>query len=425
MRRWIILICAWCLITAVSAQDQSPPYFVEVEVSNATPFLSEQIIYTVRFFDSVGNSSSAYVAPTFEGFWHVDLGITNQYSEVRGDQTYTVTSISTVLFANRIGAIEIPSPEIRLTASANEPQRSLASEPITINVQVIPDSDRSPTFSGLVGILQMDAILDDIRHREGEPFILTLTLTGTADLERLAFPAVFDEWRTVVGPSNYQHEFDGRILLGTRTLELRLYPPETGRLVLPAITIEYYDPSVGEYGFVATAPRDVEIVASGVSDSQPAASLNRLMPRLRIPNYDGILLVSSGLLFLIPGSGLVGVSIWRRTRRYRELTRRMQQHRQAMKIASRRLQGMEGQNKAINPDSVQYVVVDFVKSFYHLNDDIRWEGIEDQIPAHAQARFIQVKEIVHELKFASSYAHATDTMDRLQRALTQWDATVR
>lgn len=181
--------------------------FVKAEVSNSSPYVNEQIIFTFKFYTSVQISNPVYNAPDFSNFIFEDLGAVNSYQESVGGKNYVVSEIKTSLFPQRSGECIIPLAMVRvdvLTQKSNrgrssmfgmfeeyQPQR-LQTEEIKFNVKPLPTYDNKDIpFSNLVGDFKVDSSLGKSSLNVNDSTTLTVTVQGYGNLKAGSVAAQF------------------------------------------------------------------------------------------------------------------------------------------------------------------------------------------------------------------------------------------
>lgn len=136
------------------------------------------------------------------------------------------------------------------------------SEPLALEATPLPEDGKPKDFSGLVGRPRLETFIDVRDAAVNEPFTLSLRITGVADAERApapdlkkipAFTASFrlgpdEPTRTVIG--------------GATVIRYELRPRNFRVNEIPSIALSYFDPDLGAYQTVASAPLPLRVLAS-------------------------------------------------------------------------------------------------------------------------------------------------------------------
>ena len=260
--------------------------FVEAEISNKNPYVGEQLLYTIRFYTLVPAQNVQLKTPNFEGFVQESMGDSKSYQKVVNGQAWQVSELQWALSPMSAGAMTIAAP--RLTAEFlvsarpssrsifddpffsmgqlfREPrQRTLAGEPVTLEVKPVPQEGKPADFSGLVGSFQIALQSSNHEVEAGQSTTFTITVKGNGDLRTLSdlkwqTPPdikVYDDQpvlKTVPTPNG---------LTGTKTFRKAIVPLKAGDLTLPPVTLNFFDPKLGEYKTLDTGAIPIKILPS-------------------------------------------------------------------------------------------------------------------------------------------------------------------
>ncbi len=317
-------------IPSAFAQDGQGDVYVEASVDNANPYIGQQIIYKFKLYDAVGLSNPLYQPSDFEGFWRVDIGVISQTVEQINGRQYTVTTIATALYPTQSGEATIKPSSVVLPETVFRPKTTLTTQPLFINVQALPDG-KPADFGGAVGQFDISAVLDRQSANQGEPITMTLSVSGTGNIEQLPPPPSPQKWRTTVTAGNYSSELQNGIIVGKRDYQIVFFPTATGKQALPPITLNYFDPDAGVYRSVGTAPVDIEVQGDASNTYEqpsfsPEASLKLKSVSSLIVNNR--LSIGSLILLLLLPLAVVFISFlwqWTKTKRQRQHIRIRQQ----------------------------------------------------------------------------------------------------
>jgi hypothetical protein len=261
--------------------------FVAAEVDNRNPYIFEQITYTFRFYRRVKVAGARLTgSPDFEGFIKEDLGKEKEYQKIINGQKYIVTEIKQALFPAKTGDLEISPSTLQCDVvvkrrrqrgffndpffddsffgfSKTEP-KILRTSPIKVTVIPLPEKDRPPNFSNLVGDFQLVSELSKNRIEVGESTTLTLTLTGkgnfktsqSINLEALAYFKVYDDKPT------FEPKISSGRIGGKLVVKKALVPTKEGSLKIPGVVVPYFDPIQGQYKVTRAKPLFIEVIAA-------------------------------------------------------------------------------------------------------------------------------------------------------------------
>ncbi len=264
----------------VVAADQaatSRDYFLTATVSDRSPFVGEQVLYTWRFYRRVDVANARLVTLEFGDLVSEDLGDVREYETTQNGVQYVVSEIRKALFPQRPGQAVIPPSEMSCQVAAQTRRRrrsvfddffdrremvpkTLRTAPIELDVRALPDPPAG--FSGLVGDFDVTSSMSKTELKVGESATLALTLSGTGNAQMLSEPQLPDLSAFKVYDDKPSAALDrsGDRLSGRKTYRKALVPLQPGAQGIPGIELVYFDPSAEVYRTRATA--DIEVVVS-------------------------------------------------------------------------------------------------------------------------------------------------------------------
>ena len=264
-------------VPSAHAQPQGgEPLFVTASVDNDRPYLGQQITYTFKIFQStelrLSSQEVLYEWPAFAGFWNTQSVDQADYSETIGSHEYRIVELRVRLFPSVVGTVVIDPAALSVSAGTTGVQSVL--EGPSVAVEVLPLLEGAPSgFTGAVGRFRISAEVDATTGEANEPLSLAVAVSGEGNIEALPDPAwpEFDGFRVIQSPADPDSDVVAGQITGIRTYELVLVPEEAGELTIPPIGYTHFDPELGEYVEVATAPI-VVLVAD--ADGMPAVPPN-------------------------------------------------------------------------------------------------------------------------------------------------------
>ena len=248
--------------TPTSRRLVGQDYFIDAEVDNETPYLGEQVIFTVSFYESGGFAGrQRYRPPDFTGFWNAQNAQRRTYSTLTAGRRYTVTELKSVLFPTVVGDVVI-EPAIMDVATIffRSSRTPYASASIPMTVKPLPPGAPA-SFTGAVGSYEISASVDTNYVSSSDPVTLTVVLSGQGNLDALPEPAWPDmpAWRVFDNRAETATFISDDKLSGTRTYQRVLIPEFTGFLDVPPIEYAYFDPTEERYLVVSTEPITVTV----------------------------------------------------------------------------------------------------------------------------------------------------------------------
>lgn len=250
------------------------------------------------------------------GLWTKDLRTPGQpQREFIGNRAYRVQEFQRAFFPLAPGNYVIPPARldyrVRRSFRADTETRSLVSDSLELVVLPLPLEGQPANFSGAVGTLSISARLQPATVPAGEATALVVEIEGTGNLEAIPAPALPE----IVGvdifpPAEEAHiDIDQGTIRGVKRFTWIMIPRTTGRVEIPALEYDYFDPSLHRYQTASSDP--LTLVSTGgdgaPANNTPANILRDLKPepagdaRRRVPAAPLLaLLLAAPLLALVP-----------------------------------------------------------------------------------------------------------------------------
>jgi hypothetical protein len=190
----------------------------------------------------------------------VDLG----RQPVRG-RSFRVLELSRSFVATRSGQLDFPQSWLefghvrRRAFSEQRETYHVGTGAFSLEVRRLPEEGRPPEFSGGVGRFEVSAEVDRRDIDLGESLKLTVDWTGEANLEFFELPGparleAFADFR-VYGTTNERFYGDRRRVV------YDLAPKSADVLEVPPLPLSVFDPELGAYTVVETAPIPIRVRA--------------------------------------------------------------------------------------------------------------------------------------------------------------------
>ncbi len=258
------------ILEASATPRESSALFITAKVSNESPYVGEQLIYTWRFYRRVQVQNAQLSTPfEFDGFLVEDLGEIKEYNTTRGGQKFLVSEIKKALFPQEQGPLTIPGSRLECEVVIRSGRgffsrgraegRVLSSPPLSVGVRPLP---AAPTaFSGLVGDFEIRSRISKRELQVGESTTWKLTVSGTGNVRMIGEPRLpsLSQFKTYDEKPASSIDRSGRKLKGARSYTKALVPLEAGELAVPAVRLTYFDPEAGSYRTASTAPVSLSV----------------------------------------------------------------------------------------------------------------------------------------------------------------------
>ena len=274
--------------------------FLRVIPSKKSAYVGEQVVLTYKLYTKVGVSSvSLSKMPAYAGFWTKDVsdnnGTLRQSSEYVNGIEYTTAEIQKVIVVpQRSGKLTIDPMTMECVAQVrtersnsrgmdpfeaffNDPffnrnivnvKKELSSQPFTLDVKSLPENGKPASFAGAVGNYNFKSEIDKTELSTNEAVTITLTVSGTGNVELLqmpepVFPPDFEVYDPKVSTTT---NVGSQGLNGTKKAEYLAIPRRAGTFTIPSIEFSYFNPSSETYQTVSTEPYEIKVEKGFGSD---------------------------------------------------------------------------------------------------------------------------------------------------------------
>ena len=274
--------------------------FLRVIPSKKSAYVGEQVVLTYKLYTKVPVSSvSLSRMPSYAGFWTKDIsdnsGTLKQSSEYINGIEYTSAEVNKVVIVpQRSGKLTLDPMLLECIAQVrternnsrsmdpfdvffNDPffnrnivnvKKELTSQSITLEVKNLPENGKPASFAGAVGNYNFRSDIDKTELSTNEAVTITLTVSGTGNVELLQMPTpVFPPDFEVYDPKiTTSTDVNSQGLTGTKKAEYLAIPCRAGSFTIPAIEFSYFNPSNESYQTLSSEPYEIQVEKGTGSD---------------------------------------------------------------------------------------------------------------------------------------------------------------
>lgn len=234
-----------------SLTDDTPTAMLRVQVSNEKPYINEQVIYTVKLYNSRQLMDAAYQPPSMKEGLLIPIGKEKQYQVVENGYTYSVDEQQYAIFPQKSGEVSITPPIFKAMTYESEPQQiTVKAEPLTLRVRPVPSQLNQQHW-----LPAKQVILSDTFDQNRPQLLEGSTLTRTVVLDVVGLPAqLFPKLQfsstdafsvysdTPVEKNTYR---DGE-LLGSTQIKATYLLNHSGNIRIPAIQLPWFNTVTGK-----------------------------------------------------------------------------------------------------------------------------------------------------------------------------------
>ena len=268
----------------VSGED----LFLRVIPSKKSKFVGEQEVLDILLYTktNIGNRYSITKGVSCSGAWvkedyYSKLKPKSKNEFVNGIE-YAVGEVGRIVVVpQRTGTIDVSSMTMVLDALVRikrEPSpmdvylggplyyekwitKEVSSNSVAINVKSLPENSKPVSFAGAVGNYKFTSSIDKTELSTNEAVTITLTVSGTGNIELLQMPQpVFPPDFEVYDPKiSMTTDVTAQGITGTKKAEFLAIPRRAGKFSIPAIGFSYFNPNSESYQTLLSEPYELTV----------------------------------------------------------------------------------------------------------------------------------------------------------------------
>ena len=256
--------------------------FIDNLISNSSPFINEQIIYTFKIYHRVQVTNLNFSAPDFKGFMAKPIKPNKMYRENIEGLLFNVTEVSYILIPIKEGKIKIEGAELHFGIVLQNAQNSFFSDPffgrmrvqrkvlnaktLELNVKKLPPYKKN--FSQIVGKIAIDVNIDKKKIKAGESVTLSIKIEGSGNLMdiedvKVALPKSFKIYKDTPEENINLTEAG---YSGTKIFRFAIVPLKSGSFTIKPIEVSFFDIVEKKYKLLKSDPITLFVKKADVKD---------------------------------------------------------------------------------------------------------------------------------------------------------------
>lgn len=324
--------------TAAVKDPSQQTLFLEAQADSQAPFIQSQVRFTVRLFYREPILEGGLDVPDVEDAIIERLGEDVAYSTTRYGKRYSVFERRYVLFPQRSGTLTIPPIGFEGRIRTTDDWRfglglrlgrrvRLSSEPVTLQVRPRPTSYSGKHWLPTPQLtLRENWPAESPRLKVGEPLTRTLILEAKGlTAAQLPTPRIPEQpnIRLYADQPVIETRQVGDAIVGHREERIAIIPTESGELVLPEMTLTWWDTDTNQERIARLPARTVTVLPAveaaspltpaAQSSQQPDVNTTRQSDELPSPSLQDVFW--PGVSAVLLGLWLLTLLIWWRTKR--------------------------------------------------------------------------------------------------------------
>lgn len=258
--------------------------YLEVDAQPRSPYVQQQVIFTVRLVSAVVTADERMTEPSLQGGEAVveQLGDRNIYTVQRGNRTLRVIESSYAIFPQKSGELELAGVQALVRVfdtssgqwsllSRRPSEFRLNSDAITLNVRPLPPGYPAAAWLPAADVSLQDSVTEG-ELRQGEPLTRVMRLTArglsSGQLPEIPQPEA-GGMKAYPDRPVLTDQADEHGLLGVREQRIAYIPTSSGQLVLPEVRIPWWNTDKNQLEFAILPQRVLQILPA--AQAQEAA----------------------------------------------------------------------------------------------------------------------------------------------------------
>ena len=246
-------------------------------------FLNDEVRYRLR-------RNPEFIPPELRSMLAYDLAAPRSFVSKRviDGRHYEVHVFQRALFPLTAGRYEIPAARLNyslpLSASffSREESHQLRSEVVPLVVVDPPQAGRPADYNGAVGRLALEAHVDTVDAKVGDPLVLTVRVAGDGNVSFFPRPEVRVPWGQLVrAEERVQLDSSATVVRGAKEFDWVITPARSGEVEVPSIRYPYFNPYTERYELAVTAPQRLSVAPGTLIAADAAADTARPVFPLR------------------------------------------------------------------------------------------------------------------------------------------------
>lgn len=278
-------------VKVIPVQEQSNvarDYFVTTDIDLEEAYLNQQLLYTVKLFLSGNIERGSLQAPEMPNAEITQLGEDKQYTDIVNGRRYQIIERQFAVVPQASGEFTLRGPIFTgevMAANTNQrfgffnrtQQINRVGPDITVNIKPIPQGiDYSWLPSEMVRIDEEWPQGDNFVAGEPVTRIITLTALGVVEEQLPNIPEFYPpNFKLYPDQSNTTTVEKDQSLISQRQTSLAIIPTKPGNVVLPEITIPWFNTLTQQTEYATIPARSITVApATGQSDANTALPSN-------------------------------------------------------------------------------------------------------------------------------------------------------
>ncbi len=264
-------------IPASQAAAEQKLVMLKTEVNQSSPYVGEEVVYTVKLYNSSRLMDADYQPPQVENGLIISLGNADRYQTNENGRNYVVEEQRYAIFPQKSGKTTIIGPSFHaLLYDVYTKQVNLPSKKTQLDVKPVP-----PPFTPQDWLPAKQINLSEDYSAPNNPLEQGETITRTLTFEAIGLPAellpvlTFEDQKAFnVYPEKpmLKNLVKNNELVGTSTLKVTYLMNEPGKVTLPELVLTWFNTTTGKKAQTKLPPKTFQVKPAVTQGALPKAS---------------------------------------------------------------------------------------------------------------------------------------------------------
>lgn len=271
------------------SQSAQKDILLITEVNEKNPYVNQEVIYTVKLYNSQRLLNADYQPPEIEDGLLIPLGEGQRYQASQQGRMYEVEEQRYAIFPQKSGRLNIKPPQFNAVVYDVIPKRIS----VQGNSSFLEVKSTLQNNSGTHGLPAKQVYLNEYYDKNTDLLTQGTTLVRTVTIQAVAAPAQLlpdldfgsaPQWSVYSQKPSEKNTLKGGDLVGTRTIKVTYLFNEVGAATIPSLKLPWFNTVTGkeEVAFLPEHRFDVVAVSTGsqqIKEVSSSRSIHSLVPK--------------------------------------------------------------------------------------------------------------------------------------------------
>lgn len=278
------------------SSDKNEALMLKTVTNPKAPFVNQQVLYTVRLYNSQRLLDASYQPPAVEDSLVIPLGDVDRYQTAINGREYAVEEQQYAIFPQKSGGLQITPPVFEALVYDQVPRRvRTRAEGTSLTVKPMPSE-----YKGKHWLPAKEVALSEQYDSTALSFTEGDTLVRTVVLQAFAAPAQLlptlsfksSEQFSVYPEKGEEHNaIRDKNIVGRTTFKVTYLLNKSGHITLPAVEVPWFNTTTGKEEMASLPARNLMVepkAHSGRDLNPPPIANNKDTISHNVPIGDGV-----------------------------------------------------------------------------------------------------------------------------------------